>query len=179
MSAQAIDAAQASAGAQTRDTALQFVADACVHHAPYLAERAPPSQPGRGARVVRVCEACQQLPYSHRRAPEEQGTQAFVVTSPWRCVLPHFGRSPRHSVATARRQKDTCHKHLGQEGPNNVKAQRVANHCPKLAIADVPLAYGRGWAQAMPGGATVLGSSTSAHALAGSAPPLPRASHTD
>ena len=174
-----MDAAQVSAGAQARDTALQFVADACVRHAPYLAERAPPSQPGRGARVVRVCEACPQLPYSHRRAPEAEGTQAFVVTNLWLCMLSHLGRSPRHSAATARRQKATCHKNLGQEGPNNVKAQRVANHCPKLAIADVPLRNGRGWTQATAGGATVLGSSTSAHALAGSARWMPaRVSNT-
>ena len=92
--------------------------------------------------VVRVCEACQQLPYSHRRAPEAEGTQAFVVTSPWVCVLSHLGRSPRHSAATARRPKATCHKHLGPEGPNNVEAQRVANRCPKLAIADVSFATG-------------------------------------
>ena len=140
MSAQTIDAAQASAGAQTRDTALQLVADAYVRHAPCLAERAAPSQPGRGARVVRVCEACQLLPHSHRRAPEAEGTQAFVVTNPWCCVLSQLGWSPKHSVVTARRQKATCQKHLGKEGPNNVKAQRVANHCPELAIADVPVA---------------------------------------
>ena len=53
------------------------------------------------------------------------------------CVLSHLGRSP-----LAFSCETTCHKHLGHEGPNNIEAQRVANHCPKLAIADVPFATG-------------------------------------
>ena len=103
---------------------------------PRPASRAGAHMPFASARPA------EQLPSSHRRAPEAEGTQAFVVTNPWLYVLSHLGRSPWHSAAAARRPKATCHKHLGQEGPNNVEAQRVANHCPKLAISDVSLATG-------------------------------------
>ena len=68
-----IDAAQASVGAHTHDTVLPFVAEACVRHALFWQSVPRPASRAGAHMSFASARPAEQLPYSHRRAPEAEG----------------------------------------------------------------------------------------------------------